>query len=419
MEQPAHSQHQAQESLQGLRTVIITDSEELGTQHLHDAAKHRELWLFYPDDNPVRSYLAGDSRAAVAPFLAHARLHHDSYKWMLFGDDDTVFFIDNIADFLSDFDPQIPYFISDNNWWSDHGHQVDKGFHPHPFSPRCRPCHSNLTDDDILRDYKPPVGCPCTPYLLCLNDLQLGFNAWCDMPRVPFRSYSFHGGAGAILSVGLLNAVNYTELEMCVHATKAPGGDSMLQVCLWQQGFATTDPGMGLTDTNIQMFDPGTEDRQGLMRGWAAAMEGRCDAACQGKLKHTLTLHLKSSAFEVLGWAAEYMRALSRMYTAYRAWVKDNAVMSPKDVEARKVARDASKAEFTAKGVQAWLDAAGDALAWEQQRRDQWAAMSLEQREELRASQWSQMRAEQQARPLAGGSAALAQPQHAGGSANT
>ncbi len=28
------------------------------------------------------------------------------------------------------------------------------------------------------------------------------------------------------------------------------------------------------------------------------------------------------------------------------------AVMSPKDVEARKVARDASKAEFTAKGVQ-------------------------------------------------------------------
>ena len=43
------------------------------------------------------------------------------------------------------------------------------------------------------------------------------------MPRVPFRSYSFHGGAGAILSVGLLNAVNYIGLEMCVHATKAPG----------------------------------------------------------------------------------------------------------------------------------------------------------------------------------------------------
>ena len=41
-------------------------------------------------------------------------------------------------------------------------------------------------------------------------------------------------------------------------------------------------------------------------------------------MKHTLSLHLKSSAFEVLGWAAEYMRALSRMYTAYRAWFKDN-----------------------------------------------------------------------------------------------
>ena len=34
--------------LQGLRTVIITDSEEWGTQHLQDATKHRELWLFLP-----------------------------------------------------------------------------------------------------------------------------------------------------------------------------------------------------------------------------------------------------------------------------------------------------------------------------------------------------------------------------------
>lgn len=44
------------------------------------------------------------------------------------------------------------------------------------------------------------------------------------MPRVPFRSYSFHGGAGAIISAGLLQRVDAGELEKCVKGLKAPGG---------------------------------------------------------------------------------------------------------------------------------------------------------------------------------------------------
>ncbi len=31
---------------------------------------------------------------------------------MLYGDDDTLFFLDGILDLLQDFDPEIPYFIS-------------------------------------------------------------------------------------------------------------------------------------------------------------------------------------------------------------------------------------------------------------------------------------------------------------------
>ena len=38
------------------------------------------------------------------------------YKWLLYGDDDTMFFLDNLVEMLRFFDPQLPYFISDNLW---------------------------------------------------------------------------------------------------------------------------------------------------------------------------------------------------------------------------------------------------------------------------------------------------------------
>ena len=45
------------------------------------------------------------------PFLAHKQLG-DTYKWLLYGDDDTVWFMDGVLDVLSDLDPDTPYFIS-------------------------------------------------------------------------------------------------------------------------------------------------------------------------------------------------------------------------------------------------------------------------------------------------------------------
>ena len=44
--------------------------------------------------------------------LAHKTLAPGSYKWMLFGDDDTIFFVNSVLEFLQDFDPDLPYFIS-------------------------------------------------------------------------------------------------------------------------------------------------------------------------------------------------------------------------------------------------------------------------------------------------------------------
>ena len=45
----------------------------------------------------------------------------DSYKWMLYGDDDTVFVLDNVIKVLSSLDYTQPYFLSDALWWPDNG----------------------------------------------------------------------------------------------------------------------------------------------------------------------------------------------------------------------------------------------------------------------------------------------------------
>ena len=59
----------------------------------------------------LRSLYAGDTRQAMAPLLAHKALK-GSYKWLVFGDDDTVFFTDAIRNLVQDFDHDMPYAIS-------------------------------------------------------------------------------------------------------------------------------------------------------------------------------------------------------------------------------------------------------------------------------------------------------------------
>ena len=58
-------------------------------------------------------------RAALAPFLANKTAAPDSYKWILYGDDDTFWFIDNVLTYLDQLDPDMPYLLSDNIWMKE------------------------------------------------------------------------------------------------------------------------------------------------------------------------------------------------------------------------------------------------------------------------------------------------------------
>ena len=61
-----------------------------------------------------------------------------------------------------------------------------------------------------------------------------GARGRCGMPRVPTHTFSMHGGAGAILSVGLMKRIPFDWFEDCVTTTYTTGGDAMISICLWE-----------------------------------------------------------------------------------------------------------------------------------------------------------------------------------------
>ena len=59
-------------SLQGAQTFYATNHEG---PRPNDSATFGENWGYYPDAEPLRSFFAGDPRAAIVPFLAYKCAH--------------------------------------------------------------------------------------------------------------------------------------------------------------------------------------------------------------------------------------------------------------------------------------------------------------------------------------------------------
>ena len=74
--------------------------------------------------------------------------------------------------------------------------------------------------------------------------MRFSLSLQCDKPKVmptefaccraPVRTFSMHGGAGALLSIGLLRAVGYERFARCVEGARLEGGDSFISLCLWE-----------------------------------------------------------------------------------------------------------------------------------------------------------------------------------------
>lgn len=68
----------------------------------------------------------------------------DSYKWMLYGDDDTLFFKEAALELLAPFDHDLPYAVTDNIWFEADVSARPPFRHPALDAPRCLPCHFRI-----------------------------------------------------------------------------------------------------------------------------------------------------------------------------------------------------------------------------------------------------------------------------------
>jgi hypothetical protein len=236
---------------EGIHGVFIFENATFVDQ-LPNGDPFNETYLHYRDTRLHKHQ--GHLRAAMALLLAHKAIKF-TYKWMLGGDDDTIYYLPNVMSMLSQYNHSLPYFISGNLLFTSLAFNRNetpftngnKNFqHPHQYAPRCLPCHHPQCLNASFARIPLACGCPCTPSLACYAETippYKGKQALCNNPNTRVAAY---GGAGYIASLGLLQAVNHTQLEMCAKM-KGGHGDVALSWCLWQQGFAITDPGLDWT----------------------------------------------------------------------------------------------------------------------------------------------------------------------------
>ncbi|KAK9819548.1 hypothetical protein WJX74_009907 [Apatococcus lobatus] len=319
----------------GLAAFIATNAV-LTEEAVRVGAINNEIWTTYPDSNDGRTQYPGDTRAALVPLLAHRALR-GQYKWQLYGDDDTIWFVNGALELAQKLDSDMPYMVTDAGYWH---HWGKAGFHAkfEEDGPlHCLPCTFASTAWHKVEGaaFTPPRACPCTTQLLCDHDERDIMPEDCKMPEWFRMVHHIDGGAGALLSHGLLEALNGSVFEACVTSGGGVAGDYLLTYCMWQAGFAPTYPSFNRMprDSNRRhtLFNPGglldghhKPDRTSIVADLLAAVEQRphdCGTSCTNRLKSMVSLHLKSQRVPNMPSGVLLLRSISSLYDAFLAAV--------------------------------------------------------------------------------------------------
>eukprot|EP00199_Chlamydomonas_sp_CCMP681_P002939 CAMPEP_0119113294 /NCGR_PEP_ID=MMETSP1180-20130426/43454_1 /TAXON_ID=3052 ORGANISM="Chlamydomonas cf sp, Strain CCMP681" /NCGR_SAMPLE_ID=MMETSP1180 /ASSEMBLY_ACC=CAM_ASM_000741 /LENGTH=314 /DNA_ID=CAMNT_0007101265 /DNA_START=11 /DNA_END=955 /DNA_ORIENTATION=- len=286
--------------------------------------------------------LPGDLRAAMLPALAHAELAQRglAYKFMLYGDDDTMFYLHPLRKLLEGLDPNRPLAMTDNIWLHHS--------HPHLGAPRCTPCkagppraaHLLQSQDkphlprDVNQDedrnistanalptpeqlswYRPLPGCGasgCTPEIACRPYVDRGVH--CRFPVA-------HGGAGIVFSVGLMLKMKSELLQKCLSKEyECSGGDCLLSRCLWHTfNVAFTDPGYSVkhSSTRDVVFD--NMHFRIMMRDPMRQLGmGKCNRLCKWQLRNGISSHIGARYFPSVKTATELVTSMCASHAS--AW---------------------------------------------------------------------------------------------------
>eukprot|EP00798_Chlamydomonas_sp_ICE-L_P023136 gene23136-30340_t len=179
---------------QGIRTLIAINGSDEDAKKLTDkySEEHNEVYIAAPDDGEgywgdrEHGHYPGDPRAAYAPVLAH-RYFKGNYKWMLHGDDDTLFFLHAAKTLLKDYDHNTIHAITD---------RID--------GARCVPCFFDRNNPPTgdLRGVGPPQTKPLDASIQITNACPCCKSSM-ESPEWLAAGWSgtvWYGGAGLILS---------------------------------------------------------------------------------------------------------------------------------------------------------------------------------------------------------------------------
>ncbi|KFM24945.1 hypothetical protein F751_1824 [Auxenochlorella protothecoides] len=321
----------------GLRAAYVADFNADAELRL-DGGLHGEEFIYLNStDIPFHYY----GKAAMVPSVAHEHFGQYNYKWMLYGDDDTIWFLDSVVNIVKGLDPDMPHLITDHLWFW--GHTEGSPSHPvHPAAdaPRCLPCGYNTSLlAGLALPFDPPLACPfCTWQKLCAADVKrrsiygddCGFR-----PRYPPEAeFLAHGGGGIILSVGLMRMLSvdymrirppfYTHSKKCIGTRFKPGdvfgGDTLFSHCAFFTGVAPTDPGYYFQDPEYNAFDQGGQlllNSVDLM--YSYLKRSCCNAQCEARLAALTTLHARGMHFKEPSAAMDTARLIIRLREMYLA----------------------------------------------------------------------------------------------------
>ena len=91
----------------GVATVIVTNGTE---EHMIQSPSEHEVWFEAPDIPRLGWNNPSENRYTAQIRYANQSLEFD---WLLAGDDDTVFLMDNVVDLVRDLDPDEEYYMTD------------------------------------------------------------------------------------------------------------------------------------------------------------------------------------------------------------------------------------------------------------------------------------------------------------------
>lgn len=319
---PAEAWHKHQ-----IRVIIgLNDSQLVDSLNSKASTGSKTRYWHFPDVEG-RGAFPGDYRMALLPFQAAKDLGYN-FKWMLYGDDDTIWHLSNVQKLLAPFNHSLPYALSDFLLWRD-------VMGPSIIAPRCLPCHWNTTLNISLGfDWPLKGGCEkgCTPDLACgprtyeidknfpaiglingstipMNQrecFERGIGTSCPLECTrnaagtigPLVAY---GGAGYIFSVELLKQFPPERARYYYDRKVCNGCDCYISKMLWNASVAITDPGYGFTTMahkhdvlRRRLFSDVRFDS--IMR---SAGDGRClmDPDCLWYLQYPVSQHLFARRF--------------------------------------------------------------------------------------------------------------------------